>query len=109
VETDPEGLEPFETAAIPPPPINFVAIQPELSGCGRYAFASWDILVNKHDTKRIRVYVQTKWVYQGTGLDRTDPYDLEPKQRLNLGCDFWRPDLDPLQEFDRKITRALYL
>src|SRR3569623_1454129 len=90
------------------PPTNFVAIRPEQSCCGRYAFGSWDILVTTHTTKTIRVWVKTKWVYQSTNMETTDYYDVGPGENVNLGCDFLRPDLGPLQEFDRSIVRAIY-
>ena len=92
---------------IPPPASDFVKITPERSGCGRYAFASWDMLSNSHTTKKIRVTVLTKWVYDNRPLKETNYYVLDPLSEINLGCDFWRGDFS-LQEFDRKIVDAIY-
>lgn len=94
---------------IPPLAITFVKIVPELSGCGRYAFGSWDILINTNDKNRsIRVQVLTKWKYENRPYEATDFYNTVALSRLNLGCDFWRGDF-VLQEFDRKIVDAFYL
>lgn len=98
------GIDPI----IPPPAINFVEIKPELSGCGRYAFGSWDILLNKHVNRRIRIRVLTKWQHENRDYSDILPYDLEPQSSFNLGCDFWRGDFE-LQEFKRSIVEAYYL
>ena len=105
--TDPENAGQAELEL--QPPTNFVSIRPERSGCGRYAFGSWDILVNVHTTRRIRMSVRTEWNYHSTTLQSSEDYTLGPREEINLGCDFWRPDLEPLQEFERTITRAIYV
>lgn len=90
------------------PPTRYVAIEPQLSGCGRHAFGSWDILVNKHASRRIRATIRTTWIYMGTKLEQVASYNLNPLQRENLGCDYWRGDFE-LQEFDRTVVAAIYL
>ncbi len=109
MDKDSENLVPLDEREIPPPPTDFVKIRPEPSQCGRYVGGAWDILVNSHTKKPIRAWVETKWVYKQTGLKDTQYYDLDHNEEINLGCDHWRPDLEPLQEFDRKIIRAIYL
>lgn len=91
-----------------PPAINFVKIEPKLTGCGNWAFGNEDILISIHKTLPIRVKVLTEWVYNNRPQSETNYYNVSKQGSVHLGCDCWRGEMT-FQEFKRKITDAFYL
>lgn len=93
---------------IPPAAIKFVKIEVELSGCGNWPFGNWDLLVNSHKEKSIRVTVETKWQYNNRPYREINYYNIPKLTKLNLGCDCWKGEMT-FQEFQREIKDAIYL
>ena len=79
-------------------------------GCGGNPLCGqWEFLRNKTNDKSIRAFIRTDYVYQNNPVVLINQHDAMPNEEVFLGCTKWCPEIEPPQEFKRRILSSKYI